>query len=139
MARGSRRAPPTEQTTLYRLVQEHAGSFIAHTEATTGAELPRPITDEFDAFRECGILAQGFDGAPSAKLRALVAPQKSAETQQTTEPTAAAECQIETTQVRSGRIDWARLLKRVFDIDMQHCPDCGAGEPEISLPSWSGR
>lgn len=30
-----------EQTTLYRLVQQHAGSFIAHTEASTGSELPR--------------------------------------------------------------------------------------------------
>jgi hypothetical protein len=31
-------------------------------------------------------------------------------------------------QGRPGRISWARLLKRVFDIDMQHCPNCGAGE-----------
>ena len=31
----------TEQTTLYRLVQQHAASFIAHTEANSGAELPR--------------------------------------------------------------------------------------------------
>ena len=30
-----------EQTTLYRLVQQHAASFIAHTEANTGSELPR--------------------------------------------------------------------------------------------------
>ena len=26
---------------------------------------------------------------------------------------------------------WARLLKRVFDIDMQHCPNCGGGRVEI--------
>ena len=26
---------------------------------------------------------------------------------------------------------WARLLKRVFDIDMQHCPNCGGGELKI--------
>jgi hypothetical protein len=26
---------------------------------------------------------------------------------------------------------WARLLKRVFDIDMQRCPHCGAGELKI--------
>ncbi len=32
-----------EQTTLYRLVQQHAASFIAHTEASTGGELPRFI------------------------------------------------------------------------------------------------
>lgn len=49
-----------EQTTLYRLVQQHAASFIAHTEASTGAELPRFIKDEFDAYLECGILAHGF-------------------------------------------------------------------------------
>ncbi|MFM7333964.1 MAG: transposase zinc-binding domain-containing protein, partial [Tabrizicola sp.] len=49
-----------EQTTLYRLVQQHAASFIAHAEASTGSELPRFIKDEFDAFLECGILAHGF-------------------------------------------------------------------------------
>jgi len=49
-----------EQTTLYRLVQQHAASFIAHTEASTGSELPRFIKDEFDAFLECRILAHGF-------------------------------------------------------------------------------
>ena len=45
---------------LYRLVQQHAASFIAHTEASTGAALPRFVKDEFDAFLECGILAHGF-------------------------------------------------------------------------------
>ena len=33
----------TEQTTLYRLVQHHAASLIADTEASTGAELLRSI------------------------------------------------------------------------------------------------
>ena len=41
-------------------VQQHAAGFIAHTEASTGAALPRFIKDEFDAFLECGILAHGF-------------------------------------------------------------------------------
>jgi hypothetical protein len=45
---------------LYRLVQQHAASFIAHTEASTGAALPRFNKAEFDAFLECGILAHGF-------------------------------------------------------------------------------
>jgi len=49
-----------EQTTLYRLVQQHAASFIAHTEASTGWQLPQFIKGEFDAFLECGILAHGF-------------------------------------------------------------------------------
>jgi hypothetical protein len=30
-----------------------------------------------------------------------------------------------------GRISWARLFKRVFDTDMQHCPNCGAAAPKI--------
>jgi len=59
-----------EQTTLYRLVQQHASSFIAHTEASIGAELPRPIKDEFDAFLECCILAHGVP-----RLRAMAVPQ----------------------------------------------------------------
>ena len=49
-----------EQTTLYRLVQQHAATFIAQTEAAAGADLPQFVKDEFDAFLECGILAHGF-------------------------------------------------------------------------------
>ena len=49
-----------EKTTLYRLVQQHAASFIAHTQASIGGELPRFIKDEFDAFLECAIPAHGF-------------------------------------------------------------------------------
>ena len=26
---------------------------------------------------------------------------------------------------RAGALSWARLLKRVFDIDIEHCPNCG--------------
>lgn len=26
---------------------------------------------------------------------------------------------------RPTRPDWARLLKRVFDLDLEHCPNCG--------------
>ena len=49
-----------EQAALYRLVQQHAATFIAQTEAATGADLPQFVKDEFDAFLECGILAHGF-------------------------------------------------------------------------------
>jgi hypothetical protein len=51
--------------------------------------------------------------------------------QPATEAAAAVQCEAETTQVRPARISWARLLKRVFDIDMQRCPNCGAGELKI--------
>ena len=53
-----RRCP--DETTLYRLVQEHAATFFAQAEAATEAHLPRFVKDEFDAFLECGILAHGF-------------------------------------------------------------------------------
>jgi hypothetical protein len=49
-----------EQTTLYRLVQQHAATFIAEREAAARADLPQFVKDEFDAFLECGILAHGF-------------------------------------------------------------------------------
>ena len=41
-----------EETTLYRLVQEHAESFFAHVQAETGASRPQFVKDEFDAFLE---------------------------------------------------------------------------------------
>lgn len=50
-----------------------------------------------------------------------------------TEVAAASEGEAETVrdQSRPHRISWARLLKRVFDIDMPHCPNYGAGELKI--------
>ncbi len=49
-----------EQTTLDRLVQQCAASLIAQTEASSGAELPRLIKEEFEDFLECGILAHSL-------------------------------------------------------------------------------
>ncbi len=50
-----------------------------------------------------------------------------------TEAAVASECEAETgqDQGRPHRISWARLLERVFDIDLQHCPNCGVGELKI--------
>ena len=47
---------------LYRLVQQLAATFFAHAEAEAGAgaDLPRFVKDEFVAFLECGILANGL-------------------------------------------------------------------------------
>ena len=49
-----------EQTTLYRLVQQHAATFFAQaeSEAEAGADLPQFVKEEFDAFLECGVLAR---------------------------------------------------------------------------------
>ena len=62
---GRRMAPrsttsATARSRLRCLVQLHAASFIAHSEASTGSELPSFVKDEFDAFLECGILPYGF-------------------------------------------------------------------------------
>ena len=58
---GPLRAPLIpEQTTLYRLVQQHAATFFAQADETTGADLPQFVKDGFDAFLECGMLAYGF-------------------------------------------------------------------------------
>jgi hypothetical protein len=86
------------------------------------ALVPRP---RLHLIRFHGVLA------PNAKLRPLVVPQAPQVQEQGTDAPAAAECEAETLQARPNRISWARLLKRVFDIDMQHCPNCGAGELTI--------
>ena len=49
-----------EQTTLYRLVQQHAATFFAQAEDAAGADLPQFVEDKFDAFLECGNPAHGF-------------------------------------------------------------------------------
>ena len=33
--------------------------------------------------------------------------------------------QTNTRTVRRRALGWARLLKRVFEIDLEHCPQCG--------------
>ena len=86
------------------------------------ALVPRP---RLHLIRFHGVLA------PNAKLRPLVVPQGPEVEEQTTEAAPASECETETVQDRPHRISWARLLRRVFDIDMQHCPNCGAGELKI--------
>jgi hypothetical protein len=48
-----------EQTTLYRRVQEHAASFIAHTEASTGSELPQFIKAEPGHKQSRGLFVPG--------------------------------------------------------------------------------
>jgi hypothetical protein len=78
------------------------------------ALVPRP---RLHLIRYYGVLAS------NAKLRPLVVPQGTEVQEQTTEVAAASECETEPVQARPHRISWARLLTRVFDIDMQHCPE----------------
>jgi hypothetical protein len=91
------------------------------------ALVPRP---RLHLIRFHGVLAQ------NAKLRPVVVPQgRPAQGQAATEAAAVAESAVENeselVQARPHRTSWARLLKRVIDIDMQHCPSCGGGELKI--------
>ena len=51
------------------------------------------------------------------------------EVPQTPEPAAQegapAECEASCAHHRPVRVSWAELLKRNFEIDMEHCPNCG--------------
>jgi len=86
------------------------------------ALVPRP---RLHLIRYHGVLA------PNARLRPLVVPRGPQVQDAASEAAAAVKCEVESLQARPNRISWARLLKRVFDIDMQHCPNCGAGELKI--------
>jgi len=58
--------------------------------------------------------------APNAKLRPQIIP--SAPPNATDDASGHAETPQCSAPVR---LSWARLLKRVFDIDLEHCPHCG--------------
>ena len=80
--------------------------------------MPRP---KLHLIRFHGVLA------PNAKLRSLVVPQEPEPPAQEAKP---AECEMICPHHRPVRLSWAKLLKRVFEIDLEHCPNCG-GELKI--------
>jgi len=82
------------------------------------ALVPRP---KLHLTRFHGVLA------PNAKLRAMVVPQEREPSAQEAKP---AECEASCVHHRPVRLSWARLLKRVFELDPEHCPNCG-GELKI--------
>ena len=82
------------------------------------ALVPRP---RLHLIRFHGVLA------PNAKLRALVVPQEPEPAAQAAPP---AECEANCAHHRPVRLSWAKVLKRVFDLDLEHCPNCG-GELKI--------
>jgi hypothetical protein len=53
-----RRRP--EASALYRVVQQHCATFFAQVAVETASKLPDYVKAEFDAFLDCGILANGF-------------------------------------------------------------------------------
>ena len=77
------------------------------------ALVPRP---RLHLIRFHGVLA------PNSKLRAMVVPDGPEEV---TGESELAATESGCTHCRPARISWARLLKRVFEIDLEHCPNCG--------------
>ena len=71
------------------------------------ALVPRP---RLHLIRFHGVLA------PHAKLRAAIVPSA---------PENTIEHAADHAHHSPARMSWVRLLKRVFDIDMEHCPNCG--------------
>ena len=59
--------------------------------------------------------------APNAGLRAAIVPSSTENARESAD---------EHAHGAPARMGWARLLKRVFDIDLEHCPQCG-GEFKI--------
>jgi hypothetical protein len=57
----------------------------------------------------------------------LVVPQVPEAPAQAAKP---AECDANCARYRPVRVSWAKLLKRVFDLELEHCPNCG-GELKI--------
>ncbi len=73
--------------------------------------VPRP---RFNCIRFHGVLA------PNAKLRPQIIPGRPVTAHNTSD-----ELDGALHHASSARMSWARLLKRVFDIDVEHCPHCG--------------
>ena len=82
------------------------------------ALVPRP---RLHLIRFHGVLA------PNAERRAMVVPAGPDKHTSTSEPAATEPACAHRHPVR---IRWIRLLKRVFEIDREHCPNCG-GELKI--------
>jgi hypothetical protein len=75
------------------------------------ALVPRP---RLNLIRFHGVLA------PNAKLRPQIIPGRADTANNTSD-----ELDGAPHHASSARMSWARLLKRVFDIDVEHCPHCG--------------
>jgi hypothetical protein len=69
--------------------------------------------------REHGVLA------PNAKWRSKVVPQAQDNAKALSATPTATECLEPPEHGRPMRLGWAKLLKRVFDLDLTHCQHCG--------------
>src|SRR5262249_15219180 len=66
--------------------------------------------------------------APNAKLRSKIVASPAERATETSSEDAHA-------QGETPRMSWTRLLKRVFNVDLEHCPNCGGALKMIAAPS----
>ena len=101
------------------------------------ALVPRPRLNliRFASFRFAKYLLTPFHGvlAPNARLRTQIIPD---EKKSKNSPSDANDNVLHSSA--SVRISWAGLLKRVFDIDIEHCPHCGGAMKIIAAILESG-
>ena len=88
------------------------GPRAGQKELTLQGAMPRP---RLHRIRFHGVLA------PNAKLRALVVPHRPEASAQRPKPT---ECEAGCAHHRPVRLSWVKLLERVFESDMEYCPNC---------------
>jgi hypothetical protein len=62
---------------------------------------------------------------PSANWRSLVESQAQDNAKALSPTAAAIDCREPPEYGRPPRLGWAKLLKRVFNLDLTHCPRCG--------------
>lgn len=110
--RSSRSRPPG----LGQFLPVRIGSFVVAQRVLRCAEIARRVSPAL---------------APNAKLRALVVPQGDACARGAGHRSRSRRLRGRDCPGPADRTSWARLLKRVFDIDIQHCPNCGGGELKI--------
>ncbi len=94
----------------------------AHDRKRRAALVPRPVLHLIPYH---GMLAL------DAKLRPVVVLHEPADRGPVTDAAGEIRDDAQFVQARAQHIGWARLLERLFDIDLRRCPNCGAGELKI--------
>ena len=107
---------PADVAALVHAAAGRAGTAAAPAPDSVWCPLNFAARSERAPLREHGVLA------PNAKLRTLVVPQAPARAAPAAPP---AECEAICAHHRPVRLSWAKLLRRVFEIDMEHYPNCG--------------
>ena len=131
----SRARPCRTSVSNERLKRDRAGNVVLQLKSPYRDGTPHIVMSPLEFMQRLAALVPRprlhlirFHGvlAPHAKLRSAIVPQPVPE-----QATIACEhaCDSSTKPCPpsgAAKISWARLLKRVFDQDLEHCPNCGS-------------